>query len=167
MAAKSRSRSLVNSMSPTASSTRPGNSSAAGDPPVLTLSFSTPSAIIPNRMTENTRAGLESWLRYADELGLGPYYRDRAPSKSFPSAPAAAPAISLAATASATSAQFSAAAPRRSPQSTAPAAAAAKLTPLIQAPSGPSLFEERIENDSLERIRADIGDCTRCKLHKA
>jgi uracil-DNA glycosylase family 4 len=118
-------------------------------------------------MTENTRAGLESWLRYADELGLGPYYRDRAPSKSFPSAPAAAPAISLAATASATSAQFSAAAPRRSPQSTAPAAAAAKLTPLIQAPSGPSLFEERIENDSLERIRADIGDCTRCKLHKA
>jgi len=39
--------------------------------------------------------------------------------------------------------------------------------PVIQVPSGPSLFEERIENDSLERIRADIGDCTRCKLHKA
>jgi len=118
-------------------------------------------------MTENTRAGLEGWLRYADELGLGPYYRDRAASKSFPSAPAAAPTISVAATASAASAQFSAAAPRRSPQSSAPEAAPAKLTPLIQAPSGPSLFEERIENDSLERIRADIGDCTRCKLHKA
>ncbi len=118
-------------------------------------------------MTENTRAGLEGWFRYADELGLGPYYRDRATSKSFPSAPAAAPTISVAATASAASAQFSAAAPRRSPQSSAPAAAPAKLTPLIQAPSGPSLFEERIENDSLERIRADIGDCTRCKLHKA
>ena len=42
-------------------------------------------------MTENTRAGLEGWFRYADELGLGPYYRDRATSKSFPSAPAAAP----------------------------------------------------------------------------
>lgn len=39
--------------------------------------------------------------------------------------------------------------------------------PVIQVPGGPSLFEERIENDSLERIRADIGDCTRCKLHKA
>ena len=39
--------------------------------------------------------------------------------------------------------------------------------PVIQVSTGPSLFEERIENDSLERIRADIGDCTRCKLHKA
>lgn len=39
--------------------------------------------------------------------------------------------------------------------------------PVIQAPSGLSLFEERIENDSLEKIRTDIGDCTRCKLHKA
>jgi DNA polymerase len=31
---------------------------------------------------------------------------------------------------------------------------------------GPSLFEaaERIEGDSLARIRADLGDCTRCKL---
>jgi DNA polymerase len=31
---------------------------------------------------------------------------------------------------------------------------------------GPSLFEaaERIEGDSLERIRADLGECTRCKL---
>ena len=34
--------------------------------------------------------------------------------------------------------------------------------------AGPSLFDERIENDSLERILKDIGpDCTRCKLHKA
>lgn len=39
--------------------------------------------------------------------------------------------------------------------------------PVVQAPSGPSLFDERIANDSLERIRAGIGDCTRCKLHKA
>ena len=30
------------------------------------------------------------------------------------------------------------------------------------------MFEEKVENDSLEKIRADIGpDCTRCKLHKA
>jgi uracil-DNA glycosylase len=34
--------------------------------------------------------------------------------------------------------------------------------------AGPSLFDERIENDSLERILKDIGpECTRCKLHKA
>jgi DNA polymerase len=30
--------------------------------------------------------------------------------------------------------------------------------------AGRSLFEERIEGDTLERIREDIGDCTRCRL---
>src|SRR5579872_6997916 len=34
--------------------------------------------------------------------------------------------------------------------------------------TGVSLFDERIENDSLDLIREAIGDCcTRCKLHKA
>jgi uracil-DNA glycosylase len=39
---------------------------------------------------------------------------------------------------------------------------------LPAAPSGPSLFEavNRIENDTLLKIRADLGDCKRCKLHK-
>ena len=38
----------------------------------------------------------------------------------------------------------------------------------VPAAKVPSLFEERIENDSFERIRDDIGpSCTRCKLHKA
>jgi DNA polymerase len=122
-------------------------------------------------MAENTRADLESWFRYADELGLGPYYRDRAASKSIPSLPpsarTAAPSPSAPAASAAASTQFSAAPPRRSPSSSLPAAAPAKSIPLIQGPAGPSLFEERIENDSLERIRADIGDCTRCRLHKA
>jgi uracil-DNA glycosylase len=118
-------------------------------------------------MTENTRTDLESWFRYADEL----YYRDRTAPKSFssllPLAEAAAPALSAPAISATASVQFSAAAPRRSPSSPLPAAAPAKMIPLIQGPAGPSLFEERIENDSLERIRADIGDCTRCRLHKA
>ncbi len=42
--------------------------------------------------------------------------------------------------------------------------------PVIQRAAGPSLFEsaDRIEGDTLERIRADITpNCTRCKLHKA
>jgi uracil-DNA glycosylase family 4 len=122
-------------------------------------------------MSENTRADLESWFRYADELGLGPYYRDRVAPKSFssllPLAEAAAPALSAPAISATASPQFSAAAPRRAPSSPLPTAAPSKLMPVIQGPAGPSLFEERIENDSLERIRADIGDCTRCRLHKA
>ena len=50
-------------------------------------------------------------------------------------------------------------------------AAAAKPAPASPSfappPSGLSLFDERIEGDSLERIREAIGgNCTRCKLHK-
>jgi len=39
----------------------------------------------------------------------------------------------------------------------------------MPAAPGPSLFEmaNRVEGDTLPRIRDDIGDCTRCRLHKA
>jgi len=51
---------------------------------------------------------------------------------------------------------------RQSPEPAPKPAAAQVVVPLV---TGPSLFEERIEGDSLERIRADIGpNCTRCKL---
>jgi uracil-DNA glycosylase family 4 len=51
----------------------------------------------------------------------------------------------------------------------APAVAPAPKLEVLPFAQGPSLFEaaERVENDSLEKIRADIGDCTRCKLSKA
>lgn len=50
-------------------------------------------------------------------------------------------------------------------QSAAPKSSAPSL---IAPPPAFSLFDVRIENDTLERIREDIGpSCTRCKLHKA
>jgi uracil-DNA glycosylase len=126
-------------------------------------------------MDESRRARVEAWLRYADDLGLGPYYRSRSaspsapadsPSKNFEavgalgerstSAPNLPPTLAVAAAAGASSA-----APMSSPS---PKHAAIVVPPVI----GASLFEERIENDSLDRIRADIGpDCLRCKLHKS
>ncbi len=53
----------------------------------------------------------------------------------------------------------------RTPAASAPSPAPSSLLPIIGASS---LFEavERIDNDSLTRIREDIGDCKRCKLHK-
>jgi uracil-DNA glycosylase family 4 len=113
---------------------------------------------------------VKDWLRYGEELGLGPYYRDRAPlhenqaplpeGVSIEAEDAEAAPVAMAAAAAASARKL---APAAKPVA-APAAA-----PLIVAPESlPSLFEsiDRIANDTLPRIREDIGDCTRCKLHK-
>jgi uracil-DNA glycosylase len=41
--------------------------------------------------------------------------------------------------------------------------------PIISVAPGPTLFEaaERVVGETLEDIRADLGECTRCRLHKA
>jgi uracil-DNA glycosylase len=162
--------------------------------------------------TSGSHSRAEAWLRYADELALGPFYVDRAPSSSA--------AIAHASTPEAATASPSAAPPAASPglagaihpeqerrapsvsqsvgspretlapvsdssgfqgaprsvsqsvgsprQEAAPAPKSAKPSNFMPQPADASLFEERIENDSLERIREDITPtCTRCKLHKA
>lgn len=126
------------------------------------------------------RAGLEAWLGYADDLGLGPYYRDRAAQPTNPggdpsrkpareileaAASSGPPAHAKGAAGSATSAagRTVSAAPAKI-SVPAQKAAAPPLLPVI---AGPSLFDERIADDSLGRIRDAIGDnCTRCRLHK-
>jgi uracil-DNA glycosylase family 4 len=111
---------------------------------------------------QNKRPRAEAWFRYAEELGLGPYYLDRASEQSqqYAEAEVAAPAVQAAAAGAGTAVSRFAQAPPASKPAPAPA-----FVPQV---AGPSLFEERIENDTLERIRADIGpNCTRCKLHKA
>jgi DNA polymerase len=108
------------------------------------------------------RPRAEAWFRYAEELGLGPYYLDRASEQSRQPAEAevAAPAVQVAAAGAGVGATRVVQAPPASKSAAAPA-----FVPQV---TGPSLFEERIENDTLERVRADIGpNCTRCKLHKA
>ncbi|HKV04074.1 MAG TPA: uracil-DNA glycosylase [Candidatus Acidoferrales bacterium] len=114
-------------------------------------------------MNPSVRANLEAWLRYADDLGLGPYYRERAPqsARELAGAPPSVPQT-------VETIETPIPVPPPPPVSLglgAPSKPAAVIAPSL---SGPSLFDERIEGDSLDRIRADIGpNCTRCKLHKA
>jgi uracil-DNA glycosylase len=121
---------------------------------------------------ENNRNRAEAWLRYADELRLGPYYRDR----SAPQPATAEPTSSLEQEempkkeSSLWGRSFSSDINQAKPSGVLTPEAGRRNSPPPINPltSGPSLFDERIENDSLERIRADIGpDCARCKLHKA
>jgi uracil-DNA glycosylase family 4 len=130
-------------------------------------------------MDSVSRGRLEAWLRYGEELGLGPYYRDRAISPrpesqresgvAVPEYSEQVPAAVMVAAAASTSVSARASESAVLAMQAAPAAAKpANRAPIAPAANPFSLFEERIENDSLERIRADIGpNCTRCKLHKA
>jgi uracil-DNA glycosylase family 4 len=106
------------------------------------------------------RARVEAWLEYADDLGLGPYFRDRATQEVTGAASVAAPP---AATASSPVTTLRGA-PRPAPPAVAP-----PKTPIIPPVAAPSLFEvaERVEGDTLEKIRQDLGECTRCRLHTA
>lgn len=117
-------------------------------------------------MTPPNRIDLEAWLSYFSDLKISPFYLDRLAQSDNQ-------AESIGAIATAATAQVVSSNPVRQPMMSA-AAMRAKLrsasTP--QMPPSPvvkpaSLFvtDERIENDSLERIRLDIGDdCRRCRL---
>jgi uracil-DNA glycosylase len=116
-------------------------------------------------MDANSKTRVENWLQYAEELGLAPFYRDRAIQEQ--SNPKAAIAIEAAAEIpepmpkpKLSSAPIAAAPIQPAPTKTA--------TTFFPAAAGPTLFEaaDRIPGDTLEIIRTDLGECTRCKLHK-
>ncbi|MFQ5662930.1 MAG: uracil-DNA glycosylase [Terriglobia bacterium] len=95
--------------------------------------------------SESRRQRLRAWLDFYEELGLTPFYRRRQrPAPKLAAGEAAQPV----------------AAPAEPPTMPSPA-------PVAIASPTLSLFGEtpgRMEDDTLERIRADIGDCQRCKL---
>lgn len=107
-----------------------------------------------NSSRSASRAKLESWLHYFEDLGLGEYYTDRRPMGKRSSKP-----VNVAEDPSTVKSE-----PQRA---SAAAIASAPVVPLLPVVPAPSLFDltERVENDTLEKIRADLGDCTRCRLH--
>jgi uracil-DNA glycosylase family 4 len=106
-------------------------------------------------MDSIARDQLKAWLTYFEDLGLSPFYTDRAalelPASSAAGRPRAPHTGSQAEVRNASPAP---------PSTPAPFA-----TPLVAAPS---LFDavDRVEGDSLENISAFIGECQRCKLCK-
>ena len=114
---------------------------------------------------------VKDWLRYGEELGLGPYYRDRAPWQRSAETASLRPLNRLRSRwppllvrAALPTLRF----PPR-PRPSLRRLPKPAVAPAIVAPASlPSLFEsiDRIADDTLPRIREDIGDCTRCKLHK-
>jgi DNA polymerase len=105
--------------------------------------------------TQTPRDKLEAWLRYYDDLNLGAFYTDRRTMRKRTTKRAVSDAAPATLPASGQAVPIM-------PPSIAPPA----LTlPIVNAPS---LFEaiDRVKGDTLEHIREDLGECTRCQLHK-
>jgi uracil-DNA glycosylase len=119
-----------------------------------------PSSTGPLR--QDLRKKLVGRLRYYEDLGIRLFYHDRGAAFGAPSAVAAF---------SESQEEIALPKPSRKPV-TLPKFAAAAPAPKpasLPVPAGPSLFEsvDKIAGDTLLKIREDLGDCTRCKLHKA
>ncbi len=125
------------------------------------------------RAQTGVQSRVKDWLQYAEELGLGPYYRDRHAVERRDSVVDAS-AIEINTTVEISSAQtrleakpvaqFTEKENSMPPTKVLKSAAASLLSPA----HAETLFGDphRLANDSLPKIREDIGDCTRCKLSK-
>ena len=117
------------------------------------------------RISHYLQQKIEERLRYHEDLGIRLFYLQRSSAEQSVqsslakaiSPPAAIPVfeeISLSKTAS--------------KPKTEPVQTPGSLSDILSPSTGPSLFEsvDKVKDDSLLNIREDIGDCTRCKLHK-
>jgi uracil-DNA glycosylase family 4 len=115
---------------------------------------------MPERTEITIQEKLNARLRFYEDLGLGPFYRDRrSPQKqlstfSVESSSASTEELIL---------------PKAASKATAaPNAASKPVVPVLPVAAGPSLFEGsgKIPGETLLNVREDLGECTRCKLHK-
>jgi hypothetical protein len=131
-------------------------------------------------MDDPARAQFEEWLRYADDLGLAPFFRDREGAQRDDLSSAKAAEISMPTQVTSPASPTTPMPKTRTESQNLPSRAAshpfagAPLPPVVAPPAvvlpvaaGPMLFDamDKIEGDTLERIREDLGECTRCKLH--
>jgi len=126
---------------------------------------------MPERISETLQKKLSGRLGFYEDLGIRLFYRDRGAV----AAPQGEPQIQTPA-----SAHFSTIDLQKEATLPKPAGkpASQKTTPVAMQPvipkiaslpiaAGPSLFEsvDKIVDDTLLKVREDLGECTRCKLH--
>jgi len=118
---------------------------------------------MPENLPESLKQKISERLRFYEDIGIGSFYRDRAGvlQGGQPVAP-----LTIQQT---TSQVQEPSLPKRErkplPPVETPAIPLRKIES-IRADTGLSLFESKIENDTLLKIREDLGDCKRCRLHK-
>jgi uracil-DNA glycosylase len=105
-----------------------------------------------SRLPDTTREKLEAWLRYYNDLNIGEFFIDRRTMGKRSVKPREVPLQTTAVAPMAVVAAATSAAP-------------VGILPVVQPVS---LFEalDRVEGDTLELVRENLGECTRCRLHK-
>jgi uracil-DNA glycosylase len=119
---------------------------------------------MPERFPASLQQKIEDRLRYYEDLGIRLFYTDRGSSGASPDS---LPAVAALPSPAPVIEESSLAKPSPKPPP-AKVGAVAAAPPLVLPPAGPSLFEavDKVNDDTLLKIRGDLGECTRCKLHK-
>jgi uracil-DNA glycosylase len=136
-----------------------------------------------DRISENLQNRISARLRFYQDIGIDLFYRDRTAIASSSSADLAgdrtesmrSASVSFVAEYSETVVVAESPAfedtvprtPRKPVLPPAPALPVPAATKVVLPTPKAGLFDVKIDGDSLLKIREDIGDCTRCKLHKA
>ena len=116
------------------------------------------------RFPASLQQKIEDRLRYYEDLGIRLFYTDRGPGSTTLVAPEPIASVSS----SAPVIEETVLPKPTTKPAPAKVAPVAPPPPLVVSPTGPSLFEnmEKVKDETLLNIREDLGDCTRCKLHK-
>jgi len=119
---------------------------------------------MPERFPPSLQQKIEDRLKYYEDLGIRLFYKDRVSNSSE----VAAVETNVARTAAAPSIVQEPALPKSNLKPTAAKPATPTPASIVVQATGRSLFEtaEKIVDDTLLKIREDLGDCTRCRLHK-
>ena len=117
------------------------------------------------RIPETLQRKITDRLRFYEDLGIRQFYRERsAPLRD------SLPPVTLTSLPEMTQ-EMPLPKPVRKPElpkAVLVSAPVAKISPLpLPVAAGPSLFEsiDKISGDTLLKVREDLGECTRCKLH--
>jgi len=112
---------------------------------------------MPDSTDTTLQEKISERLRFYEDLGLSPFYRDRrSPKKQLST-------FSVESSSAATEEPIL---PKAAPKATAVPNIDSK--PVLPVATGPSLFEGagKIPGETLLKVREDLGECARCKLHK-
>src|SRR5215470_19353961 len=125
---------------------------------------------MPLQILENLQKKLTERLAFYEDLGIHLFYSDRRSIENLLTEPVQQSASAESGSSATLREEPTLPKIYRKPDfQKAAAAAPPKISPLpLPTSARPSLFDvtEKIADDTLLRIREDLGECTRCKLHK-